>query len=581
MKELGSEVARQPEGDVARQSKSSQSRQPNPNPDHDRTVKTVVCPQRGASQTRFSHDSTNFNVEDETKHDRTEKPVVCRDANHERSMIENHPHRQSLQRDLQQNQAHNLFCPEPKKMVQDMGNIELFELFETDPKTQCKECQSYWNEGIVYFTCGHLLKVQPTEASSNIHWVRPRVSQVSFWSPDPSVCNQAFSVFVHLFRLDGHRSREGGCNAHFFAWVAASIFECWFSSWFWSWPRWNGHPLWKYNEWQTRCPSLNMCTLRNSDRSNSCSLRIHVPYGYTHLENTWRFCDSTYRDGTEFQRLHRTYVQVRDICCLSIKRFRFGLILAYARTSWRLHSRRVPWPRVIRRLDTSSSAEDEQSRSAVLLRFPCEQYLKGITMWIGTLREECDMLACNKPVRFHCKAGSVSIRLVFETRSKCQDFVARKVRTQQATQNGTSIKLGLLTKSEMSLGFRSFLHRVNDQVRKRQKQSSINATEDSEEHSVIWRMFMSSTLQASVFMGKNYSDNWHSIKNTKDLTMNRWEIDIRTSDEVYGVNTINWEDSSWKYLSLIGDEQVISLQRTKVYVFSDSVLSLGKMNENP
>ena len=36
-----------------------------------------------------------------------------------------------------------------------------------------------------------------------------------------------------------------------------------------------------------------------------------------------------------------------------------------------------------------------------------------------------------------------------------------------------------------------------------------------------------------------------------------------------------------KYLSLIGDEQVISLQRTTVYVFSDSVLCLGKMNENP
>ena len=26
-----------------------------------------------------------------------------------------------------------------------------------------------------------------------------------------------------------------------------------------------------------------------------------------------------------------------------------------------------------------------------------------------------------------------------------------------------------------------------------------------------------------------------------------------------GVKTINWEDSSWKYLSLVGDEDVISL----------------------
>ena len=40
--------------------------------------------------------------------------------------------------------------------------------------------------------------------------------------------------------------------------------------------------------------------------------------------------------------------------------------------------------------------------------------------------------------------------------------------------------------SELSLGSRSFLHRVNDQVRKRQKQSSKGATKDSGKHSVIW-----------------------------------------------------------------------------------------------
>ena len=45
--------------------------------------------------------------------------------------------------------------------------------------------------------------------------------------------------------------------------------------------------------------------------------------------------------------------------------------------------------------------------------------------------------------------------------------------------------------SEMSLKSRSFLHRVNDQVRKRQKRSSMDVTEDSDQHSVIWGMFMS------------------------------------------------------------------------------------------
>ena len=42
--------------------------------------------------------------------------------------------------------------------------------------------------------------------------------------------------------------------------------------------------------------------------------------------------------------------------------------------------------------------------------------------------------------------------------------------------------------SEMSLESRSFLHRVNDQVRKRQNQSSKDATKDSDKHSVIWKM---------------------------------------------------------------------------------------------
>ena len=56
---------------------------------------------------------------------------------------------------------------------------------------------------------------------------------------------------------------------------------------------------------------------------------------------------------------------------------------------------------------------------------------------------------------------------------------------------------------------------------------------------------------------------------------------VSEQDEISGVETIGWENHSWKYLSLIGDERVINLQHTKVYVFSDSVLCLGKIHENP
>ena len=42
------------------------------------------------------------------------------------------------------------------------------------------------------------------------------------------------------------------------------------------------------------------------------------------------------------------------------------------------------------------------------------------------------------------------------------------------------------TETELPLGSRSFFSRVNDQVRKRQKRSSMNVTENDENHSMIW-----------------------------------------------------------------------------------------------
>ena len=178
MKDLGSEVARQPEGEVARQAKSSQPTQPNPNPNHDRTGRPVVCSQR-ASQTRFSRESKNSILEAEANHDRTRRPVVCSQS--ERSVlnevdidfripglphtvvkqaensrvrelvkkIENHPHRQALQHDLQQNNAYNPFSEKSKKMMNCSRQIQ---------KRNAKECLLYWSQGIVCCTCGHLLK---------------------------------------------------------------------------------------------------------------------------------------------------------------------------------------------------------------------------------------------------------------------------------------------------------------------------------------------------------------------------------------------------------------------------------------
>ena len=56
---------------------------------------------------------------------------------------------------------------------------------------------------------------------------------------------------------------------------------------------------------------------------------------------------------------------------------------------------------------------------------------------------------------------------------------------------------------------------------------------------------------------------------------------VEQSDESFGVSQISWESSPWKQLSLVNDEEVISLSHAKVDVFSNSVLCLGKMDQNP
>ena len=107
------------------------------------------------------------------------------------------------------------------------------------------------------------------------------------------------------------------------------------------------------------------------------------------------------------------------------------------------------------------------------------------------------------------------------------------------------------------------------------------------EKNILWfgDLFMIVTMESAVFMGKSYVNNRQSVVNTTDLTLKQ-VFDISTKvvskqDEISGLETIGWENHSWKYLSLIAEERVINLQRTKVYVFSDSVLCFGKVFEIP
>ena len=56
---------------------------------------------------------------------------------------------------------------------------------------------------------------------------------------------------------------------------------------------------------------------------------------------------------------------------------------------------------------------------------------------------------------------------------------------------------------------------------------------------------------------------------------------MNNQEEVNCFDKILWGKNSGTRLSLIDDEKVINLQRTKVFEFSDSVLCLGKVLQHP
>ena len=78
----------------------------------------------------------------------------------------------------------------------------------------------------------------------------------------------------------------------------------------------------------------------------------------------------------------------------------------------------------------------------------------------------------------------------------------------------------------------------------------------------------------------NYSKFHHedlTLKQMFDVTAQL----VNDQQEIHGLDEILWGKNSWTRLSLIGDETVINLQSTKVYVFSDSVLCLGRILQHP
>ena len=118
--------------------------------------------------------------------------------------IENHPNRHALQRDLQ-SQPFNPFSQESKAMTREVGNIELCELLDMEPKAQCKVCLSYWDVGIVYCTCGHFLRRRNGGEEENLSSTLMNLLSIP-------------NYYVKKERLHGHRcGKKPGDDEYFVA----------------------------------------------------------------------------------------------------------------------------------------------------------------------------------------------------------------------------------------------------------------------------------------------------------------------------------------------------------------------------
>ena len=96
---------------------------------------------------------------------------------------------------------------------------------------------------------------------------------------------------------------------------------------------------------------------------------------------------------------------------------------------------------------------------------------------------------------------------------------------------------------------------------------------------------MTSSIYAAIFLGKGYSENLHSVRNTGQKPTNCTEIvrrdsktDPRTKIGDIGSVRVEFEKFYMK-LSLVNDEEVLKLMKGKAYILSDSVLCVGKMRE--
>ena len=115
--------------------------------------------------------------------------------------ITRHPQKQAVQNDLDQKQSFNEFSAESKKAIKEAGNIEISEIVNAEPKSQCKSCLNHCNPGVIYCVCGRLMS---TDSAENRKYISSTLDSFSI-----------ANFYMRKDRPRGHRyGKAPGCKEY-------------------------------------------------------------------------------------------------------------------------------------------------------------------------------------------------------------------------------------------------------------------------------------------------------------------------------------------------------------------------------
>ena len=120
-------------------------------------------------------------------------------------------------------------------------------------------------------------------------------------------------------------------------------------------------------------------------------------------------------------------------------------------------------------------------------------------------------------------------------------------------------------------------------VRRIYRREHDDPTNDLDVNVAIWSILLNTTLRAAVHLGQDHDANLHYVKshhwNSVGQLFNETGKLISEQKEITGVSTIAFKDATWMSTSLLC-EKAYRITNAKV-VFSDSVLCVGKMGDDP